>query len=283
MGKNEPVALPEEVPEQVERVDELIHAGRERPERLVVGRELGWRLLGGKRRRLLACVDQPGARIPGPVAVRVADAQITEASHVSARLPIVDRSLRFDGRRIGATLVAEHMDAAAFAREAREPVAGRRAERERLLGKEMRNVRIKLGEQCCVIRELLRGDDPVELLGLEQLAVIAVDTIDAVARRNKLGRALPRFGESDELALFAKQGVTADMRELTHEAGSDEPDPQLRGHALPVGDRAARMLEDRQPGRLVRVAAAELDVEPDAPAGLVRQLEIAVREHERLR
>src|SRR6266498_2062105 len=52
---------------------------------------------------------------------------------------------------------------------------------------------------------------------------------------------------------------------------------------LPVGDRAARMLEDGQPVRLVRVAAAELDIELDAPAGLVRQLEVAVQELERLR
>src|SRR6266545_7292384 len=146
----------------------------------------------------------------------------------------------------------------------------------------MRNVRVELWEQCGVVGEPLRSDDPVELLGLEQLAVIAVDTIDAVACRDKLGGALPRFGESDEVALFAEQGVTADMRELTHEAGSDKPDPHLRGHALPVGDSAARMLEDRQLGWPVGVSAAELDVELDAPARLVRQLEISVGEHDRV-
>src|SRR6266480_4235332 len=54
VDEDEPVALAEEVSQQVERVDKLVDAGRERPERLRVGRELGWRLLGGERRRLLA-------------------------------------------------------------------------------------------------------------------------------------------------------------------------------------------------------------------------------------
>ena len=63
MNEDEPVALTDEMTEQVERMDELVDAGRERPEGLVVGGELGRRILGGKRRGLLTDVDQP-VRIP---------------------------------------------------------------------------------------------------------------------------------------------------------------------------------------------------------------------------
>ena len=80
----------------------------------------------------------------------------------------------------------------------------------------------------------------------------------------------------------AEQGVAPDVSKLPHEPGADETDPYLRGHALPVGDRAARVLEDLQLRRLIGVSAAELDVELDAPAGLVRELEVTVRKHERL-
>jgi hypothetical protein len=127
-------------------------------------------------------------------------------------------------------VVAEHVDATAFACEPREPVARRRRERERLLGEEVAHARVELGEQGGVMPERLRGDDPVELLGLEQLTMIAVDTPDAVPRRDELGRALPRLGQRDELALFAERGVAPDVRKLAHEAGADEPDPHLRGH-----------------------------------------------------
>src|SRR5260221_5342445 len=51
---------------------------------------------------------------------------------------------------------------------------------------------------------------------------------------------------------------------------------------LPVGDCAARMLEDRQLVRRVRVRATELDIELDAPAGRVRKLEVSVPDHEGL-
>src|SRR5215218_10096762 len=57
----------------------------------------------------------------------------------------------------------------------------------------------------------------------------------------------------------------------------------LAARPLPVGDRAARMTDDRQLVRVVRVAAAQLDVELDPPTGLVRELEVAVGELERLR
>src|SRR6266540_5123781 len=51
---------------------------------------------------------------------------------------------------------------------------------------------------------------------------------------------------------------------------------------LPVGDRAARMPEGGQRVRRVGVAAADLDVELHAPAGPVRELEVAVLELQRL-
>src|SRR5258708_39968809 len=51
---------------------------------------------------------------------------------------------------------------------------------------------------------------------------------------------------------------------------------------LPVGDCAARMLEDWQLVRRVWVRATELDIELDAPARRVRKLEVSVAEHERL-
>src|SRR6266576_3616947 len=112
--------------------------------------------------------------------------------------------------------------------------------------------------------------------------MVAIDAADTVPSGNELGGLLPRLGERDELALVVEQRIAADVRELPHEAPADETDPNLRRHALPVGDRAAWMLEDRQLVRRVGVGAAELDVELDAPAGRVRQIEVSVPEHERL-
>src|SRR4029450_3508057 len=52
----------------------------------------------------------------------------------------------------------------------------------------------------------------------------------AVRRAEELAGAPPRLGERDELALVVQQRVAADMRELAHEARTDEADPDLRGH-----------------------------------------------------
>jgi hypothetical protein len=57
-------------------------------------------------------------------------------------------------------MVAEHVHAAGLAGEAHEPVPRRRAECERLLGEEMRDVRVELREQRAVVRILLRCEDP---------------------------------------------------------------------------------------------------------------------------
>ena len=44
--------------------------------------------------------------------------------------------------------------------------------------------------------------------------------------------ALPRFCKRNELALVTKQRVAADVRELSHEAGPDEADPNLACHRV---------------------------------------------------
>jgi hypothetical protein len=91
-------------------------------------------------------------------------------------------------------------------------------------------VRVELREQGGVVRVPLRRDDAVELLGLEELTMIVEDVPDAVALGDELGRALPRLGQGDELALFAERGVAPDVRQLAHEPGADKTDPHLRAH-----------------------------------------------------
>ena len=65
---------------------------------------------------------------------------------------------------------------------------------------------------------------------LDQLAMVAVDATNAVPGRDELSCSPPRLCERDELALLGQRGVAADVRELPHAAGADEPDAELRGH-----------------------------------------------------
>src|SRR5439155_21547530 len=132
------VTLPEEVSDEVERMNERIGGGRESPESFLVG-ELGRRHLFLGRRRLLAHVDQGGAGVARPVTVRVADPYVAELAHFAARLPRVDRPLRFARGRIAPALVAEHVNTTRFVRKACQAIAFRSAQCKRLLGEEMRN------------------------------------------------------------------------------------------------------------------------------------------------
>ncbi len=82
-----------------------------------------------------------------------------------------------------------------------EPVGRRRTQGERFLREEMLDARIELRQELGVVRIPLRSDDAVELLRLEQLAMVAVEAANPVPRRDELGRSLPGLGQRDELTL----------------------------------------------------------------------------------